>query len=93
MSFLIISVILFVSTAILVKKKLARKELYAICLFSILMGFTFDIIFDLKYVKYNFYGYFEPGVQFAGFLPILFLFPSAGILFMNFLPLQKAFNS
>ncbi|MFC0273508.1 CBO0543 family protein [Metabacillus herbersteinensis] len=75
------------TVAIFVPKRLKKSELYAIALFSIVLGFFTDITFDLKY---NLYGYFSPGVQFAGFLPILLLFPSSGVLFMNFYPFKKS---
>ncbi|MFT4416662.1 CBO0543 family protein [Fredinandcohnia humi] len=87
MLFLIISVIVFITIALFVPKKLPKSELYAIALFSILLGFFSDITLDLKY---HLYGYFNPGVQFSGFLPILFLFPSSGVLFMNFYPFRKS---
>jgi hypothetical protein len=87
MVFLIISVIIFMVVAIFVPKRLKKSELYAIALFSIVLGFSTDITFDLKY---NLYGYFTSGVQFAGFFPILLLFPSSGVLFMNFYPFRKS---
>lgn len=86
MTFLIFSVIFFIIATLLVPKKLPRNELYAIALFSIVIGFFTDITLDLKY---HMYGYFSPGVQFGGFLPILLLFPTSGILFMNFYPYKK----
>lgn len=88
MLFLIISVVIFVVAALFVPKRLTKNELYAICLFSIVLGLTVDIILGLKY---HVYGYFVPGVQFLGFLPALFLFPTAGILYMNFYPFNKSF--
>jgi hypothetical protein len=87
MVFLIFSVVVFIVVAALVPKKLPRNELYAIGLFSIVFGFVADTTLDLKY---NLYGYFNPGVDFAGFLPILFIFPSTGVLFMNFYPFGKS---
>lgn len=87
MLFLIISVLVFIIVAIVVPKKLKKSELYAIALFSIVLGFFTDITFDLKY---NLYGYFTTGVQFEGFLPILVLFPCSGVLFMNFYPSRKS---
>jgi hypothetical protein len=86
MTFLIFSVIIFIIVTLMVPKKLPRNELYAIALFSIVIGFITDITLDLKY---HVYGYFSPGVQFGGFLPILLLFPTSGILFMNFYPYNK----
>jgi hypothetical protein len=90
MVFLIFSVVIFIIVALLVPKKLPRHELYAIALFSIVLGFVTDITLDLKY---NIYGYFTPGVDFAGFLPIMFIFPSTGVLFMNFYPFRKSIGN
>jgi hypothetical protein len=90
MVFLMFSVTVFIVVAFLVPKKLPRHELYAIALFSIVLGFVIDINLDLKY---NLYGYFKPGVDFAGFLPILFIFPSSGVLFMNFYPFHKSIGN
>jgi hypothetical protein len=87
MAFLIFSVIVFTTVALWVPKKLPKPELYAIALFSIVLGLFVDIILDLKY---HLYGYFYPGVQFAGFLPALFLFPTTGVVFMNFYPFNKS---
>ncbi|WP_285868840.1 CBO0543 family protein [Mesobacillus maritimus] len=90
MLFLIFSVIVFIFVALFVPKKLPRNELYAIALFSIVFGLVTDIVLDLKY---NLYGYFYPGVDFAGFLPIMFLFPSSGVLFMNYYPFKKSIRN
>ncbi|MGP4107381.1 CBO0543 family protein [Virgibacillus sp. L01] len=86
MTFLLISAVIFITITILVPKKIKRSEIYAVALFSIVLGFTTDITLDLKY---NWYGYFEPGVQYPGFLPILFHFPTTGILFINFFPFKR----
>ncbi|MFZ3579321.1 CBO0543 family protein [Virgibacillus sp. DJP39] len=88
MAFLIISIFAFTLAVKVAKKRLPLNELYAVSLFSILLGFVTDITFDLKY---NFYGYFEPGVQFAGFLPILFIFSTAGALYVNYFPYERSF--
>jgi hypothetical protein len=87
MAFLFCSVIVFLVVAISVPKKLPRRELYGIALFSILLGFVTDTTLALKY---NLYGYFNPGVDFGGFLPILFIFPSAGVLYLNFFPFRRS---
>ncbi|UPG63786.1 hypothetical protein [Metabacillus endolithicus] len=57
MFLLIFSVVVFILVAYLVQKKLPKHELYAIALFSILLGFVTDVTLDLKY---NLYGYFAP---------------------------------
>ncbi|MFD1739631.1 CBO0543 family protein [Bacillus salitolerans] len=90
MKFLIFSCILFIMVAYWIPKNLSKPEIYAISNFSILLGFVTDITFDLKY---NWYGYFTSGVQFAGFLPILILFPTSGVIFMNFYPSNQSLKN
>lgn len=90
MVFLLFSIIVFILVALFAPKKLPRHELYAIALFSIVLGFVTDITLDLKY---DLYGYFKTGVDFAGFLPILFIFPTSGVLFMNFYPFRKSIRN
>lgn len=86
MLFLLISVFLFITLTIIVPKKISRSELYAVALFSIVLGFCTDVTLDLKY---HLYGYFQPGVQFAGFMPILILFPTGGMVYANFFPYKR----
>ncbi|MDC3417592.1 CBO0543 family protein [Aquibacillus salsiterrae] len=87
MLFLLFSVVVFTVVTIIVPKRINKQDLYAVALFSIIIGFVVDVTLDLKF---NLYGYFEPGVQFAGFLPILVLFPASGMLFINFFPFAKS---
>jgi hypothetical protein len=87
MAFLIISCIVFITMAFFAPKRLPKHEVYAIALFSIAIGYTTDTLFDLKY---NLYGYIQDGVQIAGYLPILVLFPTSGVLYMNFFPYKKS---
>ena len=87
MTYLLLSCIVFILVAYFSPKNLTKPELYAVSMFSIILGFVIDIILDLKL---NVYGYFEPGVQFAGFLPILILFPTSGVLYINFYPFEKS---
>jgi hypothetical protein len=90
MVFLLFSVIVFIGVALFAPKKLPRRELYGIALFSIVLGFVTDITLDLKY---HLYGYFNPGVDLTGFLPILFIFPSSGVLYMNFYPFGRSIGN
>ncbi|MUK87919.1 hypothetical protein GMD78_05840 [Ornithinibacillus sp. L9] len=89
MAFLLISAVVFIIVAILVPKRLTRSEQYAVALFSIVLGLVTDIVLDLKY---HVYGYFLPGVQFVGFIPSLTLFPTAGIVYMNFFPYDRGLS-
>lgn len=88
MIYLVVSVILFNIVAYFVPKHIRKQEIYATALFSFLLGMISDTIFDLKL---DWYGYFEKGVQFQGFIPIAGLFPASGILFLNFYPKDKSF--
>ncbi len=83
MFFLLFSCLIFITVAYWIPKYLSNAELYVIALFSILLGFVTDVTLDLKY---HLYGYLSQGVQLSGFLPILILFPTSGVVFMNFYP-------
>lgn len=87
MTFLLSSVFVFIIGYIYSPKKLEKAEIYIIFLFSIILGYTSDVILDLKY---DLYGYFTKGVQFPGLLPIIFLFPISGFFFLNFYPYDKS---
>jgi hypothetical protein len=86
MIFLICSCIVFIVVTIFIPKRLSKSEIYAVAMFSIVLGVVTDITLVLKY---HYYEYFSSGVQFGGFLPILILFPCSGIVFMNFYPFKK----
>lgn len=88
MVFLLISCIVFILVAYWIPKKLSQFEQYTVILFSILLGLLTDVLLD---IKYHLYGYISPGVQYAGFLPILILFPVSGVVFINFFPFKKSF--
>ncbi|WP_430003800.1 CBO0543 family protein [Metabacillus fastidiosus] len=87
MIFLICSAVLFIAVVSVVPKKLPKCELYVIALFSMILGLCTDIVLSLKY---HLYGYFSPGIQLESFLVILILFPSSGVMFMNFYPFKKS---
>lgn len=89
MSYLLISVIIFNAVAYFAPKHIKKQEIYATALFSLLLGTISDITLDLKF---DLYGYFEKGLQLKGFLPVAGLFPSSGILFLNFYPKEKSRN-
>lgn len=87
MSFLIASVIVFNYVAFKVPKKLSKNLLYSTALFSTVLGLITDIILDLRY---DLYGYFQKGPQLIGILPDIGIFPSAGLIYINFYPLTKS---
>lgn len=87
MTFLIISCLLFIVIAWIIPKRISQAEQYAVILYSMFIGFFVDVLLDLKL---HLYGYFSQGIQFAGYLPIIILFPASGILFVNFFPYKKS---
>jgi len=88
MTYLIFSAFIFILVTVLVPKNISKFEMYTVALFSIILGFITDTVLDLHY---NLYGYFKPGFQYSGFIPILTLFPCSGILFINFYPYHQPF--
>jgi hypothetical protein len=77
---------IFNVTALLIPKKLNRIEIYATSFFAFTYGISTDMILDLHY---GFYGYFGEGFQWLGFLAILLYFPSISILFLNLYPIER----
>lgn len=77
---------IFNIAAFLIPKKLNKIEIYATSFFAFTYGISVDMIMDLHY---NFYGYFEEGFQWLGFLAILMYFPSVSVLFLNLYPLKS----
>jgi hypothetical protein len=83
----VISVIIFNIVAYFAPKHIRNQEIYATALFSFLLGMLSDSIFD---IKLDWYGYFEKGLQYQGFIPIAGLFPASGVLFLNFYQGRKS---
>jgi len=87
MTFLIISCLVFIVIALIIPKKISKAEQYAAILYSMFIGLFVDVLLDLKL---HLYGYFSPGIQITGFLPIIILFPASGLMFVNFFPYSKS---
>ncbi|WP_160726142.1 CBO0543 family protein [Bacillus sp. USDA818B3_A] len=87
MIYLLISVFIFNIAAYVVPKQLTKQEIYTSALFSFSLGILLDVILALKY---HLYGYFEGGVQLRSLIVIIGLFPSAGIVFLNYYPRKES---
>jgi hypothetical protein len=78
--------IIFNIIAFYLPKRISKIEIYSTCFFAYAYGLSTDLVFDMHY---NFYGYFEKGFQWLGFLGIILYFPSISLLFLNYYPLEK----
>ncbi|MBP2242751.1 hypothetical protein J2Z40_003331 [Cytobacillus eiseniae] len=69
--------------AYLIPKKLTKAENYVTSIFALLFGISVDLVLNLKY---ELYGYFGPGFQWWGFIGEFLYFIPINILFLNSLP-------
>ncbi|MCF8564601.1 hypothetical protein LLE49_07560 [Alicyclobacillus tolerans] len=86
MSFLIVSVVVLNVAARMMPKRLTAWEVWTTSLFALVCELVVNIVLDLKF---DFYGYFEKGVQGGSFIAIFGLFPSANTIFLNFYPFGR----
>lgn len=70
--------------AYFIPKRLSKIENYATTLFSLLFGICVDLILNLKY---ELYGYFGKGFQWMGFIGEFLYFIPISILYHNYLPI------
>jgi hypothetical protein len=90
MTFLVLSIIVFIGIAILIPKRMTRVEMYATSLFSS----VFQLIVDHYLAdKHDLYGYFTRGVEYEELLVFLGVFPPVNIIFLNFFPFEKSVGS
>lgn len=66
-----------------VPKNLTRDEMYATSLFAVNFELLVNVFLD---IKYDFYGYFGPGVDWFTLLPIFGIYPASNIIFLNYYP-------
>lgn len=65
---------------------MTNREIYTTSIFAILFNLLTDLYFD---VKYDWYSYFEIGVQWV-YIPLIFgLFPALSIIFLSYYPFSK----
>ncbi|RDU35976.1 hypothetical protein DRW41_15390 [Neobacillus piezotolerans] len=67
----------------LIPKRLSVMEMYTTSLFASLFGVVTDLFLG---VKLNLYGYLNKRVDWEYFLILLFVYPAANILYLNFYP-------
>ncbi|MGP4108753.1 CBO0543 family protein [Virgibacillus sp. L01] len=80
MVFLLVSVAVFNLAAIVIPKNISWIEIYGTILITIVLHLLIDTFLDLKY---NFYGYFDKGVD-AGTLIFTFgIYPAVNIIVVN----------
>ncbi|MGG3561185.1 CBO0543 family protein [Neobacillus rhizosphaerae] len=87
MVLLIITVIGSILAIIFIPKRISKLEMYTTSFFAIFLAAVADIYLD---IKFDFYGFFNKGVDWQ-YLPIfVFVYPAANIVFLNFYPFKKA---
>src|SRR3954462_5451108 len=86
MLFIFAVLVLFTIYAFFMRKRLTRIELYATCLFALLLGNTTDAILN---IKYDFYGFIGRGYQYSGVLGQFLIYPSINAIFLNYFPYNK----
>lgn len=90
MFFLILSVIVFNLFSIFIPKRISVIEILTTTLFSSLLEFVANTIWDFKY---DLYGYFHKGVDYAGFIYVIGIFPAVNIVYLNLYPFKKGLIS
>jgi len=88
--FLTMSILTFNATAIFIPKKMTKIEIYTTSLFALVLQLTSDAILDLKF---DFYGYFNKGVDLKSFIVMFGIYPSASIIILNYFPFYKSIKA
>ncbi|WP_040203400.1 CBO0543 family protein [Neobacillus jeddahensis] len=86
MIFLILLVIVFNLIAILIPKRISGIEILTTTLFSLYLETMANVFLDLKY---DLYGYFTKGVNWASLLYVLGVYPPVNIVYLNYFPYKK----
>ena len=86
MLLLIATVVIFTCLAYYMPKRLTPIEMYVSALFASYFACQVDVYLNLKY---NLYGYFQPGPDFEALLVILGVYPAYSIIYLNYFPFQK----
>ncbi|MFH5183334.1 CBO0543 family protein [Paenibacillus sp. TAB 01] len=84
---MLITIAVFNLIAFFMPKKLEKLELYATSAFALCLSLIVDIIFDLKY---DWYGYFEKGVQIPFVIGVIGVYPAVNMIFLNFFPFHRS---
>jgi hypothetical protein len=75
--------------AFFMPKKLTIIENYTTSLFALLLGINVDMILNLKY---KLYGYFGPGFQWLGLIGEFLYFIPVSVLFLNLYPYTSRYK-
>lgn len=87
MAFLIVSIVIFITAAFRIKKKIPPIVCFGAFYFAALLALTTDVILD---IKYQLYGYFRQGqVDMEGFLVMFGIYPASNVLIVNGFPYHK----
>lgn len=80
------TILIFITLVIItwkIKKRITPIEYLLSVMLAMFMQRNADVLFS---IKYDLYGYFQKGVQFKDFLPILTLYPLNAVLIVNYYP-------
>ncbi|WP_367593482.1 CBO0543 family protein [Heyndrickxia camelliae] len=69
------------------KKRISNLEMYTTTLFALYFEAMVNVYLDLKY---DLFGYFHKGVDWATLPIITLLYPAVNILFLNFYPYKRS---
>lgn len=86
MLFFIVSIIVLNIICFLVPRRLSWIEILASTWFGLYFEAIVNIFLDLKY---DLYGYFHKGVDWASLFPLFGVFPAFNYLILNFYPRNK----
>ncbi|NRF91489.1 hypothetical protein HQN89_10705 [Paenibacillus frigoriresistens] len=86
MVFLIISIIVLYGICFFVTRRLTWIEILTITWFGLYFETITDTYLDLKY---DLYGYFNKGPDWASLIPLFGVFPPLNYLIMNFFPAKN----
>ncbi|SFM24653.1 hypothetical protein [Pelosinus propionicus] len=84
------SILIFNVIAYYIPKTLTRQEMCATSLLAGMLQINVDVYLDLKY---DYYGYFSHGPDFASLIPILGIYPALNIIFLNYYPFTMSWMS
>jgi hypothetical protein len=89
MTLFILTILCSLIVIFFVPKRLSKLELYTSSLFAAFLGTIADVYLD---VKFDWYGFFNKGADWHYIPILLFVYPAANILLLNFYPEHKRFT-
>ncbi|MCH6265472.1 MULTISPECIES: hypothetical protein [Neobacillus] len=85
---LIIAILIFNFIAFKENRVLTANQIVHIWCFTIAFQSTFDVLVE---IKYHAYWYFGKDVEWAGIIPHLFVVPPVNMIFLNWFPFKGPF--